>query len=60
MDIEAGKRAGTLTVGIVNQYTSTQTFEQAGADIILKRLDEIRSLSVLTHGDETRTDNGGR
>jgi phosphoglycolate phosphatase len=41
MDIKIGKDAGTLTIGVLSGYSSSEDLLQAGADIILKKAADI-------------------
>jgi phosphoglycolate phosphatase-like HAD superfamily hydrolase len=41
IDIQAGKRAGMMTIGVLTGRTKKEEFEKAGADDILKEASEI-------------------
>jgi len=44
IDIEAGKKAGMKTVGVLTGRTKKEEFEKAGADYILKDVSEVSKL----------------
>jgi phosphoglycolate phosphatase len=41
LDIQAGKRMGMKTIGVLTGRTTRDQFEQAGADEVLKEAPEI-------------------
>ncbi len=41
MDIQAGKTAGTFTIGVLTGYGSRETLQQAGADLIFQSAPEL-------------------
>jgi hypothetical protein len=48
MDIKIGKRAGTLTIGVLTGYSTSDELKSAGADIIMTK-QQISLLSCLSH-----------
>src|SRR4030043_1067086 len=44
MDIQAGKRVGMKTIGVLTGRTTREEFEKAGADYILRDASEINKL----------------
>ncbi len=50
-DILAGRRAGTVTVGVTTGAHDRDTLSSVGADVVLKSLSELPSLLVF-HGDD--------
>ena len=46
IDIQAGKRVGMRTVGVLTGRTKREEFEKAGADYILRDASEVCSLLV--------------
>ncbi len=44
LDIQAGKRVGMRTIGVLSGRTTKEEFEKAGADEILKDVTEVRVL----------------
>ncbi len=49
LDIQAGKRVGMRTIGVLSGRTTKEEFEKAGADEILKDVTEVR---VLLDGED--------
>jgi HAD superfamily hydrolase (TIGR01509 family) len=48
-DIEMGKRAGVLTIGVVTEYVTRSRIEQAAPDLLLERIEELpAALGTLT------------
>ena len=41
MDIKIGKQAGTLTIGVLTGYSTSDELTKAGADIIIHRAADI-------------------
>jgi phosphoglycolate phosphatase len=44
IDVQAGKRVGMKTVGVLTGRTKKEEFEQAGADYILREASEVCEL----------------
>jgi phosphoglycolate phosphatase-like HAD superfamily hydrolase len=44
IDIQAGKRVGMKTIGVLTGRTKKEEFEKAGADYVLKDVTEICGL----------------
>jgi HAD superfamily hydrolase (TIGR01549 family) len=51
LDIEAGKRVGMKTVGVLTGHTEAQQFAEAGADLVLE--DATKILKYVLEGEET-------
>ena len=56
IDIQAGKRVGMRTIGVLTGRVKKEEFEKAGADYVLKDASEICSLLCHEHGIFTQVD----
>jgi phosphoglycolate phosphatase len=44
IDVQAGKRVGMKTIGVLTGRTKSEEFEKAGADLVLKDASEVAGL----------------
>ena len=58
IDIEAGKRAGMMAIGVLTGRTKREDFEKAGADDILTQASDLRTL-LKGGGDGKENDSDG-